>query len=298
MTLINKPEILVDQKALTGEGPSWDAQHEVLYWVDIPRATIYVYNPATRQNQGIDLGKDFSSIGAVVACKSGGLLFTPERKIAYFDFEQPTYQILAEVEEDLPGNRFNDGKCDPYGRFLAGTMQSAPDGTPTGSLYIMDRDTKVRKLLDGLVISNGLGWSTDYRTFYLADSFSKDVWAFDYDLEHGNISRQRTAFTLPDGIWAADGLTTDTDGMLWLALWDGACVQRWDPRSGELLATYPFPAKRTSCPVFGGGDMNELYVTSAAIGLQDSDWQAYPHNGALMRLETEFTGLPSFLFGD
>ena len=296
--MINKPEILVDQKALTGEGPSWDAQNGVLYWVDIPRATIYVYNPATRQNQGIDLSKDFSSIGAVVACKSGGLLFTPERKIAYFDFEQPTYQILAEVEEDLPGNRFNDGKCDPYGRFLAGTMQTAPDGTPSGSLYIMEHDTKIRKLLDGLVISNGLGWSPDYRTFYLADSFSKDVWAFDYDLEHGTISHQRTAFTLQEGNGVADGLTTDTDGMLWLALWDGACVQRWDPRSGALLATYPFPAKRTSCPVFGGEQMNELYVTSAAVGLQDSDWQAYPHNGALMRLKTEFTGMPSFRFED
>lgn len=294
--MLRKPEILVDQKALTGEGPSWDVQHQVLYWVDIPRATIYVYNPATRQNQGINLSKDFSSIGAVVACKSGGLLFTPERKIAYFDFEQPTYQILAEVEEDLPGNRFNDGKCDPYGRFLAGTMQNTPDGTPTGSLYIMDRDTKVRKLLDGLVISNGLGWSPDYRTFYLADSFSKDVWAFDYDLEQGNISRQRIAFSLQEGSGVADGLTTDTDGMLWLALWDGACIQRWDPRSGELLATYPFPARRITCPVFGGADMHELYVTSAAIGLQDSDWQAYPHNGALMRLKTEFTGMPSFIF--
>lgn len=294
----NKPETLVDQKAMTGEGPSWDAQHGVLYWVDIPRATIYVYNPATRQNQGIDLSKDFSSIGAVVASKSGGLLFTPERKIAYFDFEQLNYQILAEVESDLPGNRFNDGKCDPYGRFLTGTMQNKPDGTPTGSLYIMERDTKVRKLLDGLVISNGLGWSPDYRTFYLADSFSKDVWAFDYDLENGNISRQRTAFTLQARSGVADGLTTDTDGMIWLALWDGACVQRWDPRSGELLATYPFPAKRTTCPVFGGVDMNELYVTSAAVGLQDSDWQAYPHNGALMRLKTEFTGLPSFMFAD
>jgi sugar lactone lactonase YvrE len=292
----HKPEILVDQKALTGEGPSWDAQYEVLYWVDIPRATIYVYNPATHQNQGIDLSKDFSSIGAVVASKSGGLLFTPERKIAYFDFEKLNYQILAEVEHDLPGNRFNDGKCDPFGRFLAGTMQNKPDGTPTGSLYIMEDDTKVRKLLDGLVISNGLGWSPDYRTLYLADSFSKDVWAFVYDLENGKISRKRTAFTLPDDNGVADGLTTDTDGMLWLALWDGACVQRWDPRSGELLATYPFPAKRTSCPVFGGEQMNELYVTSAAMGLEDADWQTYPHNGALMRLKTEFTGLPSFMF--
>ncbi|HSM25625.1 MAG TPA: SMP-30/gluconolactonase/LRE family protein, partial [Anaerolineaceae bacterium] len=178
----NNPEILVDQRALTGEGPSWDAFHKVLYWVDIPQATIYVYNPATRQNQGIDLSKDFSSIGSVVSCQSGGLLFTPERKIAYFDLEKLKYQILAEVEIDLPGNRFNDGKCDPYGRFLTGSMQNVPDGTPSGSLYSMDQDLKPRKRLDGLVISNGLGWSPDYRSFYLADSFSKDIWVLDYDL--------------------------------------------------------------------------------------------------------------------
>jgi sugar lactone lactonase YvrE len=296
--LKNNPEILVDQKALTGEGPSWDARQQVLYWVDIPRATIYIYDPVTRQNDAIDLSNHFSSIGTVAPCAKGGLLFTPERKIAHYDFSSQRFSILAEVEFDLPGNRLNDGKCDPCGRFLAGTMQNKPDGTPTGSLYIMDTDTSVRKLVDGLVISNGLGWSPDYRTFYLADSFSKDLWAFDYDLEHGKISRQRTAFTLQDGDGVADGLTTDTDGMLWLALWDGACIQRWNPRMGELLATYPFPARRTSCPVFGGTNMNELYVTSAAIGLEEADWLAYPHNGALMRLKTEFTGMPSFPFAD
>ena len=294
----NQPEILVDQKALTGESPSWDARRKILFWLDVPRVTIFVYNPATRQNLGIDLSNDFSSIGSVVASNRGGLLFTPDRKIAYFDFDKLSYQILVEVEQDLPGNRFNDGKCDPHGRYLTGTMQDASDGTPTGSLYSMDRDLKVRKLLDGLVISNGLGWSPDFRTFYLADSASRDVWAFDYDLEQGNISRQRTAFTLLDGNGVADGLTTDTDGMLWLALWGGACIQRWNPQSGELLATYPFPAQQTSCPVFGGDDMHDLYVTSAATGLQLEPVPAYPHNGALMRLKTEFTGLPSFRFAD
>ncbi len=290
------PEILVDRKALTGESPCWDANRGVLYWVDIPRATLFVYNPRTRQNQSLDLRQHFSSIGCVVTCTSDGLLFTPDRKVAYFDFDRMTYQILAEVEPDLPGNRFNDGKCDPRGRFLAGTMQINPDGTPTGSLYSLGRDAKIRKLLDGLIISNGMGWSPDYRTFYLADSFSKDIWAFDYDLDSGDIANRRTAFTLPDDNGSADGLTTDRAGMVWLARWDGACVQRWNPLSGELLATYSFPAKRTSCPAFGGKQMNELYVTSAAIGLSEEDLQAYPHNGALMRLQTGFTGMPGFPF--
>lgn len=291
------PEVLVDQKALTGEGPSWDARQKVLYWVDIPRACIHVYHPAARLNQTIDLGKQFSTIGTVAPSASGGVIFAPDRKIAHYDFANQQITILAEVEADKPEHRFNDGKCDPHGRFLAGTMRKEPDGSYPGALYSMEKDGKVHKLLDGLGISNGLGWNPDYRSFYLADSYSRDIFAFDYDLETGKISHQRAAFTLPEGEAVADGMTTDQDGMVWLALWDGACIQRWDPRSGELLSTYSFPAKRTSCPVFGGEKMNELFVTSAAVGLSEEDWQAYPHNGALMRLKTKFKGMPSFAFG-
>lgn len=291
------PEVLVDQKALTGEGPSWDTRQKVLYWVDIPLARIHVYHPAARLNQTVDLSKQFSSIGTVAPCASSGVIFAPDRKIAYYDFSNQEITILAEVEADKPEHRFNDGKCDPLGRFLVGTMRKEPDGSYPGALYSMEKDGKVRKLLDGLGISNGLGWSPDYRSFYLADSYSRDIFAFDYELETGKISHQRAAFTLPEGEAVADGLTTDQDGMVWLALWDGACIQRWDPRSGKLLGTYPFPAKRTSCPVFGGEEMNELYVTSAAVGLSEADWQAYPHNGALMRLKTDFKGMPSFAFG-
>jgi len=291
------PAVLVDQKALTGEGPSWDARQKVLYWVDIPLVRIHVYHPAARLNQTIDLSKQFSSIGTVAPCASGGVIFAPDRTIAHYDFSSQKITILAEVEADKPEHRFNDGKCDPQGRFLAGTMRKDPDGSYPGALYSMEKDGKVRKLLDGLGISNGLGWSPDYRSFYLADSYSREVSVFDYDIETGNITHQRVAFTLPQGYGVADGLTTDLDGMVWLALWDGACIQRWDPRSGELLGSYPFPAKRTSCPVFGGEEMNELYVTSAAVGLSDADWQDYPHNGALMRLETKFKGMPSFAFG-
>ena len=295
--MISDIEILVDQKALTGEGPSWDAKHSVLYWVDIPRAIIFLYTPPTKANQVCDLSDKFETIGTIVPCARGGVIFAPDRKIAHYDFSTQKVTILAEVEPDKPEHRFNDGKCDPRGRFVVGTMRKEPDGTYPGALYSMEKDGKVRKLLDGLGISNGLGWSPDYRSIYLADSYSREVWAFDYDLETGKIAHQRVAFTIPEGEAVADGLTTDLDGMVWLALWDGASIQRWDPRSGELLGTYPFPAKRTSCPVFGGAEMNELYVTSAAGGLSDEDWQAYPHNGALMRVKTAFKGMPSFAFG-
>jgi sugar lactone lactonase YvrE len=290
------PEILINQQAITGEAPSWDARNRVLYWVDIPRATIFIYHPDSGHNECIDLSSRFQTIGTLAPIHDGGLLFTPDRKIARLDPVSHEVTILAEVETDLPGNRFNDGKCDPAGRFLAGTMKKSPDGEAAGSLYSFDPHTGVRKLLDGLVIPNGLGWSPDYHQFYLGDSMSRDVWVFDYDLEKGEISNRRVAYTLPPGIAVADGLTTDMDGMVWQALWDGACITRWNPHTGELLASYPFPAKRTACCAFGGSNMNDLYVTSAAEGMTDQDWQDYPYNGALMRIKTPFTGMATFKF--
>ena len=291
------PEILVDQKALTGEGPAWDVCTRVLYWVDIPNATIFVYDPRSGENKVYDLSAQFTSIGTVAPRESGGVIFTPERKIAALDLESGVVTILAEVEPELPGNRFNDGKCDPYGRFVGGTMKSNSDGEACGALYILDTDLSLRKLRDGLVISNGLGWSPDYRLFYLADSASRDVWVYDYDLERGEIANQRVVITLPDGLGVADGMTVDCDGYIWLALWDGACITRWNPKTGQMLAKYDFPAKRTSCCAFGGDQLRDLYVTSAAVGLTDEDWQVYPNNGALMRIRTPYQGMPAFAFG-
>ena len=126
---------------------------------------------------------------------------------------------------------------------------------------------------------------------------SRDVWVFDYDLEKGEISNRRVAYTIPPGSAVVDGLTTDMEGMVWQALWDGACITRWNPNNGQLLATYPLPAKRTSCCAFGGVRMNELYVTSASEGMTAQDWQDYPNNGALMCIETAHTGMPTFQFG-
>ena len=174
-----------ESKGINRRVTSRDAETRVLYWVDIPQATIFIYHPDSGLNENIDLSDRFQTIGTLAPIKNGGLLFTPDRKIARLDLANREVTILAEVEPDLPGNRFNDGKCDPAGRFLAGTMKQTPDGEAAGSLYSFDPHTGVRKLLDGLQIPNGLGWSPDYRQFYLGDSMSRDVWVFDYDLETG-----------------------------------------------------------------------------------------------------------------
>ena len=289
-------EILVDQKALNGEGPAWDAEKQVLYWVDIKRATIFVYDPVLQTNRSINLSDQFTSIGTVAPCKNGGLLFAPDRKIAALDLATLEIKILTELEKDMPGNRFNDGKCDPYGRFLVGSMARQPDGKPVGSLYCVETDLTIRKLRDGLIISNGMGWSPDFLQFYLADSDSRDIWVYDYDLERGEIENQRVAFHLADLPGVADGLTVDEEGLIWLAIWDGACITRWNPKNGKMVEKHDFPALRTTSCVFGGMNMDELYITSATIDLSDQDWKDYPYNGALMRKKLGVKGMETFAF--
>ena len=123
---MTEPKILVDQKAVTGEGPAWDAAARVLYWVDIPQALIFIYHPDSGQNDCIDLSDRFRSIGTVAPMKDGGLLFTPDCKIARLDLDSREVTILAEVEHDFPFMRFNDGKCDPAGRFLGRHHETKP----------------------------------------------------------------------------------------------------------------------------------------------------------------------------
>ncbi len=149
-------------------------------------------------------------------------------------------RALLNPEPHLPGNRFNDGKCDPAGRFLAGSMDNA-EVEATGSLYSLDPDGSLKTLITGTRISNGLTWSPDYRTFYFIDTPTRTVMAYDYDLATGDIANPRPAISVPPELGWPDGMTSDSEGMLWVAMWGGAKLTRWDPATGHLLAADPLP---------------------------------------------------------
>jgi sugar lactone lactonase YvrE len=196
-------------------------------------------------------------------------------------------------ESHPPSNRFNDGKCDPTGRFLAGTM--AIDETPgSGSLYSLDQNLRVKQLLGGLSISNGMGWSPDYSTMYFIDSPTKQVVAFDYELNTGNISNRRVVVTIPEGY--PDGMTTDQEGMIWVALWAGFKVTRWNPRTGKLLQSISVPAPNVTSCTFGGSNMNELYITTARKDMDTAALDKYPKAGGVFRLKTDVIGMKNFEF--
>lgn len=279
-------ELLFDAKATLGEGPVWDARTRTLYWIDILNKRVYAGGDILLQTDEF--------IGCLASCKSGGLILT--KRFSFWTLEPDSSQLilLSALTGEPADNRFNDGKCDPRGRFLAGTMDMG-EKDPNGSLYSFDGKS-VTKLLGGVTISNGMAWSPYHKTFYYIDTSTRTVQAFDYDLETGAISSPREVVRVPESLGWPDGMTSDMQGNLWIAMWGGAQVTKWNPASGQLLERIPVPAKNVSSCAFGGRDMNELYITSARKGLDEAALSHYPLTGGVFRLETNVEGMPAFKF--
>ena len=279
-------QLLLDARATLGEGPAWDAKNQTLYWVDIIGKRVYA-------------GTEFLAeldylIGCLAPRKNGHLILGTRLGFADLDPASAKLTVLATLNEPV-NNRINDGKCDPAGRFLAGTMDRN-EKDPTGSLFSFD-GIQATRLLENITISNGLAWSPDFKTLYYIDTPTREVKAFDYDLAAGQIANPRVAVRVPKSLGWPDGMTSDTDGNLWIALWGGAQVTKWNPNTGQLLERIPVPALHTSSCVFGGRDMNELYVTSARKGMSESELVKYPLSGGLFKVVTKTEGMPTFEFG-
>jgi sugar lactone lactonase YvrE len=265
-----------------GEGPVWDSRDESLYWVDIPESRVHQI-AADGSLSSWDTGQP---AGAVVPRASGGLAVAVRDGFMALDPVSGTLTTLAEVERDRPGNRMNDGACDRAGRFYAGTM--AFDETPeAGALYRLDPDLGVTRLLTGVGISNGIGWSPDERLMYYIDSHVHRVDVFDYDPATGHIDGRRPFAEVGGGGVVPDGLTVDADGGVWVAVWGGYAVLHHDP-AGKVIEAVDLPAERVSSCVFGGPDLDRLYITTAA-GPGESA-------GALFVCEPGVTGQPSHPF--
>ena len=285
-------ELLYDAKAYLGEGPIWDSRSQTLYWLDILNKRIFANGDLLLQLDDV--------AGCIAARKNGGFILALKAddgqrfSFAGLELGSAKLTLLSALENELPGNRFNDGKCDPRGRFIAGTMDLA-ENDPTGSLYSFD-GRSITKLLSGITVSNGMTWSADHKTFYYIDTPTREVRAFDYDVESGAIANSRVAVHIHESLGWPDGMTSDSQGDLWIAMWGGAQVTKWDPNTGKLLEQIPVPALNVSSCIFGGKDLNELYITSARKGLDEAALRRYPLTGGVFRLETNVEGMPTFEF--
>ncbi|MBB2910870.1 sugar lactone lactonase YvrE [Streptosporangium becharense] len=276
-------------RADIGEGPAWDAVRGRLVWVDITACAVHVLDPATGADQAVDVGVH---VGAAVPTGDGELLLAVRDGIARLTAEG-TVRMVAEVEADVPGNRMNDAKCDPAGRLWAGTMPY--DSTPgVAALYRYDGASVVR-VLDGVSLSNGLGWSPDGTVMYYIDSRTQRVDAYSYDAATGDIRDRRTVVEIDRADGTPDGMTVDDDGCLWIGLWGGGRVRRYTP-DGVPDREVRLPVTQVTSCAFGGPRGDVLYITSAARGLDPAALGEQPLAGSVFAVEPGVTGRPAVPF--
>jgi sugar lactone lactonase YvrE len=271
---------------MLGEGPVWVPEEQALYWVDILRPSLQRWHPESGDYARWEMPGD---IGCFALREQGGAVVALRTGFAFLDFGSGEITPLVDPEAKKPYTRFNDGKCDRRGRFWAGTMDDESPKT-RGALYSLDHDGGFRKIIDGIGISNGLGWSPDNQTMYYTDSSKHSIWAFDYDLEQGAISNQRIFVRTPPE-YVPDGLTVDSQGYVWSAKWDGWKVVRYAP-DGTIDLEVSVPVQRPTSCTFGGSDMQLLYITSASVGLTEAELQSRPLAGSVFVIETGIQGLP------
>ncbi|MEA5602968.1 SMP-30/gluconolactonase/LRE family protein [Nostoc sp. UHCC 0252] len=277
-------------RARLGEGPIWDSTKNLLYWVDIFNHRVHQFNPATGENSFFDVG---DVVGAIATAGADRLIMLLRHHLAFLNTQTGVVAPILEVEANLPDNRLNDGKCDPQGRFWFGSMCSLEK--PQASLYRYDKDGSLHVMETGLTISNGLGWSPDQQTFYLTDSPQQKIYAYDFNSITGNISNRRIFVDLTHESFYPDGLTIDSEGHIWSAMWDGWCVIRFNP-NGEEVLRIKLPVQVPSSCTFGGDDLQTLYITTASVGLSQAEIEKSFHSGDLFALQTDVTGLPTHAF--
>jgi sugar lactone lactonase YvrE len=284
-------EVVTKHSCLLGEGPVWDKRQKRILWVDIINGEIHCFYPDTN---GLRTCKVGHMVGAIALKRTGGVIAALNDGFASIDLNSGAIHFMSEVETHLPGNRFNDGKCDPAGRFWAGTMSMS--NTPrAGSLYALEKDLTVNTKLCGVTCSNGIAWSPDHKTLYYIDTPTRQVVAYNYDVINGNITDGRAVINISKGEGYPDGMTIDTEGMLWIALWDGWKVARYSPFTGEQLHEIILPVSRATSCVFGGDGLNDLYITSAREGLSEYDLKEQPLAGYLFVIKNSgFKGIEAF----
>jgi D-xylonolactonase len=288
---MNTPECIWNAHAQLGEGPLWSVREQALYWVDILNHRLHRHSPSDGQRTW-QLDQEITAVAE--RAETGELVITQRHGFAIFDPATERPAPLKQVETELPGNRFNDGKCDRRGRFWAGTMDF--DGVKkTGSLYRLSPDLQCVRIDSDYTVTNGPAWSADGRTLYHNDSAKGRVYAFDFDLESGAVSNKRIflQFGAEDG--SPDGMTTDAEGGLWIAHWGAGKLTRHDAEGG-VTHTVELPCSQVTSCAFGGPGLTTLYVTSAAVGLSPQQREREPLAGGLFALELDIAGMPAHPF--
>ncbi|MBW8911166.1 MAG: SMP-30/gluconolactonase/LRE family protein [Sphingomonas sp.] len=274
--------------AMLAECPVWIPGARLLAWVDILGPSYNLLDSATGINRSIAV---HAKIGSAAPFDAGEAILALEDGLWLFRQGQPLDPLPS---PNMTGMHFNDGKCDPAGRFWVGTRAS--DGSPGGgALYRVDQERRVTRIDTGFDVPNGLGWSPDGRSFYLIDTIPRLLYRYDFDVADGAISNRAILHRFEDTAGKPDGMAVDRDGHIWCAMWDGGGIARLAP-DGKQVAWLPTPCQRPTSCAFGGDDLRTLFVTTATYGLDPAD-PRFGEAGSILAFRIDVTGLPVAPFG-
>jgi sugar lactone lactonase YvrE len=280
-------ECIWSAQTILGEAPFWCQKEGVLYWLDIIGKNIFRFDPKSGDR---DIFPQKYEFGCIIKRSKGGFIGGTNKGIVLVKDDLKTTEIIADPEAHLNNNRFNDGKCDRFGRFWAGTTD-IDEIDPTGSLYCVGEQLKANQHFSKVIVANGLGWSPDNRTMYFTDSGLQTIHAFDYDIEKSSIVNRRDFVVVDPSEGIPDGLTVDAEGYIWSAHWNGSRITRYDP-NGKVNRVINMPVPNVTSLAFGGQKLDQLYVTTARLGLTEDQIKAAPLSGNLFVLDTGYQGLP------
>ncbi len=258
---MSEVEVLADYNDLCGEGPIWNPQRAELYWTDINGRKSFSWSWSTRTSRILQEGFEISGLAMHA---DGGFTVVNSNGFWLWDGARPPKLVAAEVD----GQRcaLNDCIADPEGGLFSGSTFFNPESEdyPSGYLFRADTDGTVHIVDEGLLLSNGIGFSPDESTLYLADSAVRRIYAYDYNRRDGSIRNRRTFVTVPSDEGIPDGLVVDADGFIWSAQWFGSCLVRYDP-DGKVERRVSIPATQVTSLAFGGPEMEDIFVTSASV---------------------------------
>jgi sugar lactone lactonase YvrE len=288
-------ELILDAKNAVGESPLWHTSEQALYWVDIPNKALHRW----KEGAGLQTWAASEMIGCIALHSAGGFIAGMETGLFHLqpqvdDSLQETR--LQSIHHAAQGMRFNDGRCDRQGRFLAGTMlMNMAESRQEGCVVSYQNSSVLKTLLQGIHTPNGMAFSPDGCTMYLSDSHPKSqlIWAFDYDAETGTPSNRRVFVDMNPLPGRPDGAAMDEDGCYWICANDAGLIHRFSPQ-GKLDQSFALPVKKPAMCAFGGADMKTLFITSILPALVDLTDQ--PLAGGVFALRPSVRGVAEPIF--
>lgn len=282
---MKKAKPIFDIQPEHGEGPIWCSLDQKFYCVDLLQGKYFKVDWVNQTSETFDMGQP---LGVMALREKGGVVVAIRDGFGFFDESTQSLQLVENSpEKDISETRMNDGAVDPKGRFFAGTM-TYDGGIDIGKLYRLNQDHSWDKLEDNIYITNGMGWSPDGQTFYMIDTFRNVLYAYDYEVNSGNISNRRNHIQ-----WSKeefpDGMTIDSEGGFWVAMWEGSKVSHFD-KDGTWIENIEIPVLHTTSCCFGGPNLSTLLITTSNLNLSDAEKSANPLAGRVFVYETNVVG--------